>query len=107
MLAKNSDAHVLLCEQGAKSFLVEAMECVWSFEGNQEVPKTWFLGCSIQQMVAQGNILVPGKTSNFLECFSIFLYVVHFLLVLTAFDFCSLKLKHSSCTLPQSLTSSS
>jgi hypothetical protein len=33
--------------------LVEAMEWIWSFEGSQEVPKTWFLIHLVQQMVAQ------------------------------------------------------
>jgi hypothetical protein len=35
MFNENSNAHVLFCEQGAKSFLVEAMECVWNFDGSQ------------------------------------------------------------------------
>jgi hypothetical protein len=41
-------------------------------EGSQETPKIRFFGHPIQQMVAQGNILVLGKTSNFLEWLSIF-----------------------------------
>jgi len=35
MFTKNSNSHVLFCEQGAKSFSVEAMECVWNFDGSQ------------------------------------------------------------------------
>ncbi len=50
---KTSDARILFYEQGEKCLLVEAMEWIWSFEGNQEVPKTWFLRHLIQQMVAQ------------------------------------------------------
>ncbi len=45
---KTSNAHVLYYEQGAESFLVEAMEWVLSSEGSQEVSKTWFPKRSVQ-----------------------------------------------------------
>ncbi len=50
---KTSAARILFREQGKKWLLVEAMEWIWSFEGSQEVPKTWFLIHLVQQMVAQ------------------------------------------------------
>jgi hypothetical protein len=70
----------------------------------KKLPKIGIFKLSIRQMVAQGNILVLGKTSNFLVWLSIFNVLSNFCLF---FDFCSLKLRHSSCILPQSLASSS
>jgi hypothetical protein len=41
-------------------------------EGNQEILKIGFFRCPIRQMVAQGKILVLGKTLDFLTWLSIF-----------------------------------
>jgi hypothetical protein len=59
------------------SFMNKEYKVFWLRQWNEfgmlkGVPKTWFLGRSIRQMVAQGNILVTSKISNFLAWLSIF-----------------------------------
>jgi hypothetical protein len=81
------------------------MEWIWNSKGSQEVPKIRFLECLIWQMVAQGNILVLGKTSYFFAWLSIFnvlsiFYMIFVPLVFTTWSW-SIQTVHCHNLWPQ------